>query len=90
LRLTNTLIFIIITLPQQAPLHLAVLDCKNEVLRLLLQCGVSLTPVDESGQTPLALARVIGNSTAVTMLEAEHGNATCWILLETISTNGYC
>lgn len=53
------------------PLHLAVLDSKHEALKQLLQNGVSLTPVDESGQIPLALARVIGNSTSVTMMENE-------------------
>ncbi|XP_076455660.1 LOW QUALITY PROTEIN: leucine-rich repeat serine/threonine-protein kinase 1-like [Babylonia areolata] len=58
------------------PLHLAVLDSKHEVLKQLLQNGVTLTPVDESGQAPLALARVIGNSTSVTMMENEHERRT--------------
>ncbi|KAK7507943.1 hypothetical protein BaRGS_00000908 [Batillaria attramentaria] len=53
------------------PLHLAVLDCKHDAVKMLLQCGAGLVVLDESGQTPLSLARVIGNSTAVTLLEAE-------------------
>lgn len=58
----------------QAPLHLAVLDSKHEAVKMLLQCGASLVPLDESGQTPLSLARVIGNSTTATMLENEQGD----------------
>ncbi|XP_070186120.1 leucine-rich repeat serine/threonine-protein kinase 1-like isoform X2 [Littorina saxatilis] len=58
-------------LHNMTPLHLAVLDCKHEAVDRLLEWGVGLAPLDESGQSPFSLARVIGNSTAVTKLENE-------------------
>ena len=48
-------------------------DGKNEALKLLLEYSVTLTVVDESGQTPLALAKTIGHTAAVMMLESEQG-----------------
>lgn len=53
------------------PLHLAVLDCKHEAVKILLRFGASLVALDESGQTPMSLARVIGNTTAFMLLENE-------------------
>jgi ankyrin repeat protein len=57
----------------QTPLHIAVLDGKNEALKMLLQAGVSLSALDESGQTPLALAKTMSNAAATLMLESEQG-----------------
>lgn len=45
------------------PLHCAVEQNKTEAIKLLLQLGAKIIP-DANGQTPLELAKILGNTEA--------------------------
>ena len=55
----------------QTPLHFAVSEGNDEALMILLQYDVDLSILDDSNFTALALAKVIKNTTAVTILDQQ-------------------
>ena len=55
----------------QTPLHQAVMDDKREMIQLLLRYGADTNIADDSGLSPLSLARNIGSQEILRIFEDE-------------------
>ncbi|GFR97231.1 notch-regulated ankyrin repeat-containing protein [Elysia marginata] len=60
------------------PLHEAVMNRRMDALALLVSRGADLSLIDESGQTPLALARFLNHQDVVEVVEMEQGSIECF------------
>ena len=57
----------------QTPLHQAVMDDKREMIQLLLRHGADTNIADDSGLSPLNLARNIGSKEILKIFKEEDG-----------------
>ena len=65
----------------QTPLHLAILDGKENIVQLLLDHGVDINVKDAAGLSPLELAKHIKVQKVIFMVETEMGKKYCFDLL---------
>ena len=64
-----------ISLKGDTPLNTAISNRHLEVIRVLLESGASCSLKDESGKTPLAVAKIVGDRSILNYLES-HGSCT--------------
>lgn len=57
----------------QTPLHCALIDGKEESVKLLVEHGANLYIPDGRGLPPLSLARSLGRADFISALETENG-----------------
>ena len=53
---------------------------RMDALALLVSRGADLSLIDESGQTPLALARFLNHQDVIEVVEMEQGEGSCPVL----------
>ena len=68
-----------ICLPKQTPLHQALLEGKEDAIKLLLRYGADLNKKDSSGHSPINLAHRISVERYIKLFDQEKGEAYLWL-----------